>query len=210
MKVFKKKRFYIFITCILFFLILAILILKNDVLKIDSESYKIIKDNIINENLTNYVILITNLGGSIGLIMITIILTLIFKDKKISIGIVINLIIAFLLNIFLKGLFHRPRPQISNWIINEFGYSFPSGHSMISMAFYGFLIYIIYVYYEKKYWKWPLIIILSLIIIFIGISRIYLGVHYLSDVLGGFLISIAYLIVFVYFFNRYIKHKTQP
>ena len=89
----------------------------------------------------------------------------------------------------------RPRP-IEFRIIDENGYSFPSGHSMVSAAFYGFLIYLIYKNIKNKYLKWGLITILSLLIIFIGISRIYLGVHYTSDVLAGFLISISYLIIF--------------
>ena len=74
---------------------------------------------------------------------------------------------------------------------------------MISMAFYGFLIYLIYKNIKNKYLKTTLIIILSLLIIAIGISRIYLGVHYLSDVIGGFLISIFYLIVYI----KLIKKK---
>ena len=74
---------------------------------------------------------------------------------------------------------------------------------MISMAFYGFLIYLIYKNIKNKYLKTTLIIILSLLIIAIGISRIYLGVHYVSDVIGGFLISISYLIVYI----KLIKKK---
>ena len=73
---------------------------------------------------------------------------------------------------------------------------------MVSMAFYGFLIYLIYKNVKNKYLKWISITILSLLITLIGISRIYLGVHYTSDVLGGFLISISYLIVFTNFLPR--------
>ena len=81
-------------------------------------------------------------------------------------------------------------------IIDESGYSFPSGHSIVSMAFYGFLIYLIYKNIQNKYLKWILCIILSILIILIGISRIYLGVHYASDVIGGFCFSIGYLVIF--------------
>ena len=75
---------------------------------------------------------------------------------------------------------------------------------MISMAFYGFLIYLIYKYIKNKYLKVFSICGMSLLIVMIGISRIYLGVHYTSDVIGGFLISISYLIVFIKFSNKYI------
>lgn len=76
---------------------------------------------------------------------------------------------------------------------------------MISMAFYGFLIYLIYKYVKNKYLKWSLITVLEILIVGIGISRIYLGVHYTSDVLAGFLISISYLIVYVSIVKRFIS-----
>ena len=90
----------------------------------------------------------------------------------------------------------RPRPT-EHRIIDESGYSFPSGHSMVSAAFYGFLIYLIYKNVKNKYLKWGLITILSLLVFLIGVSRIYLGVHYTSDVLAGFLVAISYLIIFI-------------
>lgn len=78
---------------------------------------------------------------------------------------------------------------------------------MISMAFYGFLIYLIYKYINNKYLKSFLIFILSLLIIMIGFSRIYLGVHYTSDVIAGFLVSISYLIVYTNFSKKIIFEK---
>ena len=109
--------------------------------------------------------------------------------------VILNLAIATILNVLLKNILQRPRP-IEYRIIDESGYSFPSGHSMISMAFYGFIIYLIYKYVKNKKVKYTSISILSILIFAIGISRIYLGVHYTSDVLAGFLIAISYLIVF--------------
>lgn len=75
---------------------------------------------------------------------------------------------------------------------------------MVSMAFYGYLIYLIYKYVKNKDLKWISIVLLSILICSIGISRIYLGVHYTSDVLGGFLISLSYLIVYTLIVNRYL------
>ena len=123
-----------------------------------------------------------------------------------SISICLNLVIIFLLNLILKNIVQRPRPNEFR-IVDETGYSFPSGHSMISMAFYGFIIYLIYKNAKNKYIKWTAIIFLSILIFTIGVSRIYLGVHYTSDVIAGFLISIAYLIIMTNLIGEYINNK---
>ena len=80
---------------------------------------------------------------------------------------------------------------------------------MISMAFYGFLIYLIYKNVKNKYLKTFLISFLSILIIMIGISRIYLGVHYTSDVCAGFLVSISYLVLYINFANKLVFEKEK-
>lgn len=99
----------------------------------------------------------------------------------------------------LKNTFLRERPTGIN-IISETGYSFPSGHSLTAMAFYGFIIYLIYKSNIKN--KKIYIILLGLIIFLIGISRIYLGVHFATDVLAGFIISIIFLICYIHVLER--------
>lgn len=140
---------------------------------------------------------ITNFANMYWLIGTSIVLLMVLKNKKTGLYIFINLGLSALVNFTLKQIIQRPRP-IGHRIIDESGYSLPSGHSMVSMAFYGFLIYLIYKNVKNKYLKISVITLLSLLIISIGASRIYLGVHYTSDVLAGFLVAIAYLIIYIH------------
>ena len=185
---------------ILFILLIATIgigqeVLRKEIMQLDTVGYGIISKYLISDFATPIAKNITQLGGAIFLILFAIILTLAIKNKKIGLYIWINLGISTLLNQGLKYIVQRPRPTEFR-IIDETGYSFPSGHSMASAAFYGFIIYLIYKNIKNKYIKWGLIITLSVLIILIGMSRIYLGVHYTSDVIAGFLISISYLIIF--------------
>ncbi len=162
---------------------------------IDNAIYEaIIK--IMNSNITAIMIFVSFLGSAITLITLSLASIFLVKDKKYSKLIILNLVLSFILNKILKLIIARPRPPRLRLVI-ENGYSFPSGHSMVSFAFYGFLIYLINKNIKNKKIKYPLIVLLSLLILLIGISRIYLGVHYVTDVLGGYIIGLIYLIVFI-------------
>lgn len=153
---------------------------------------------------TNVMKSISFLGGTEFLIVLSILfilLSITIKNNRYFVYILINLSFAASLNHFVKFLFKRPRPSGYN-LITESGYSFPSGHSMVSMAYYGFLIYLILKHVKNKLLKFILCFILSFLIIFIGISRIYLGVHYASDVIAGFMLALSYLIIFISVINK--------
>lgn len=199
----KHFKLMMLVLCLIIFFILAIKVFNDSIIRSDTFGYNIISNYLISDSRTPFIKLVTNLGGTLCLIILTILSFLLFKNKRIGISVTINLIIITLLNIVLKNIVGRARP-IDNRIIEETGYSFPSGHSMISMAFYGYFIYLIYKYVKSKKLKWILIVMLELLIISIGISRIYLGVHYTSDVISGFLFSIAYLIIFTSVVNKYL------
>ena len=197
----KNLKWIILFICLIGFLALAEDVFNKEIMNGDIIGYKFISTYLISDFATPIAKFITNFGGAIFLIGIAVILFIVIKNKKIGISIITNLGIITILNQLLKRILQRPRPEEFR-IINESGYSFPSGHSMISMAFYGYLIYLIYKYVKNKYLKWFLIMILGILIVNIGISRIYLGVHYTSDVLAGFLISISYLIVYISIVNK--------
>jgi membrane-associated phospholipid phosphatase len=126
-----------------------------------------------------------------------------------------------LINLLLKNFFKRERPSM-NRIIEADGFSFPSGHSMGSMTYYGFLGYLVLRSNRKPLSKLGLGIFLCLVILLIGISRIYLGVHYPSDVLAGFIAGSVWLVICIslleiiylykqnkHKFNEGINEKTE-
>ena len=202
----RNYKWIICLICLILFIALAEDVFNHEIMKGDIIGYKFVDEYLIHNALTPIIKVITWFGSATCLIPLTIILFITIKNKKIGILIGINLIIVTILNQVLKFILQRPRPTEFR-IIDESGYSFPSGHSMVSMAFYGLLIYLIYKNVKNKYLKVILIVLLSLLIIMIGISRIYLGVHYTSDVLAGFLIAISYLIVYISFAKSELDKK---
>lgn len=202
----KNLKWIILFICLIGFLSIAEDVFNKEIVNGDIVGYKLISTFLISDFATPIAKFITNFGGAIFLAVLTIILFILIKNKKIGVSIFSNLAIITALNQLLKNILQRPRPTEYR-IIEETGYSFPSGHSMISMAFYGYLVYLIYKYVKNKYVKWTSMVLLSLLICSIGISRIYLGVHYTSDVLGGFLISISYLVMYISAINKFLIEK---
>ena len=201
-------RWMLLFICLIGFLALAEDVFHQEIMNGDIVGYDIVSKLFKFNVSTPIAKFMTNFGGAIFVISLTTILFFVIKDKKIGISIITNLGIVTILNQIIKFIMQRPRPTEFR-IIEETGYSFPSGHSMVSLAFYGYLIYLIYKYINNKHLKRTLIIILSVLICIIGVSRIYLGVHYTSDVLGGFLISFAYLILYIELVNKFVLEKNK-
>lgn len=201
-------RWMLLFICLIGFLTLAEDVFHQEIMNGDIVGYDIVSKLFKFNVSTPIAKFMTNFGGAIFVISLTTILFFVIKDKKIGISIITNLGIVTILNQIIKFIMQRPRPTEFR-IIEETGYSFPSGHSMVSLAFYGYLIYLIYKYINNKHLKRTLIIILSVLICIIGVSRIYLGVHYTSDVLGGFLISFAYLIIYIELVNKFVLEKNK-
>ncbi|CDA31182.1 pAP2 family protein [Clostridium sp. CAG:492] len=202
----KNLKWIVLFICLIGFFALAEDVFNKEIMNGDIVGYKLVSTFLISDFATPIAKFITNFGGAIILIGSAFTLFIFIKNKKIGVSIISNLAIITVLNQLLKRIVQRPRPTEFR-IVEESGYSFPSGHSMVSMAFYGYLIYLIYKYVKNKYLKWISIILLSILICSIGISRIYLGVHYTSDVLGGFFISISYLIIYISAVNKFFIER---
>lgn len=203
-----KKNLKWIICSIMFivFIILGILILEGNDIFLDSFVYGFISKYITN-NLTTMVKYLTYLGSALVVILSTLLVLIIFKDKKYFKYISLNLILITLFQLVLKNIFSRERPIDIN-LIEETGYSFPSGHSLTAFAFYGFIIYLINISKLSKRSKIIYTVFFSLIILIVGISRIYLGVHYFTDVIGAYTFSLAYLIIYTSLVkNKLIEYR---
>ncbi len=113
-----------------------------------------------------------------------------------------------LLEQLLKLIFHRSRPDILGRLISVSGYSFPSGHAMISMCLYGMLLYL-FAYGRPRGVQVASLVVAALLLLSIGLSRVYLGVHYPSDVLGGYMAGFIWVIANIVAYHFY-RHRTQP
>lgn len=105
------------------------------------------------------------------------------------------------MNHLLKDFFQRERPTIHR-LAEEVGYSFPSGHSMAAFALYGAFVYLLWKHVNSRTGRALLAAIGAIIVFAIGISRIYLGVHYPSDVVGGYFASWVWLGLMIESFRK--------
>lgn len=145
-----------------------------------------------NSVLTKIFKTITFFGSTIGIIIICLSLLIWIRDYKKLIWLYSCLIVSTLVNNIVKVIVARPRPLLEH-LVQENTYSFPSGHAMATCTLYGGIIYLIWQSKISKKAKIINTILLLSLVLIIGFSRLYLNVHHLSDVLGGFLFSIIIL-----------------
>ena len=201
-----KKSIIKYGTCIVLlvlFIIVMILVITNNMTTFDDNIYNFLM-GLRSNGMDTFMKAITQFGNTIPVIIIILTIMIILTSRKDIFLIGFNTIITVGLNQLLKHIICRPRPNHFR-MITEHGYSFPSGHSMISICLYGLLIYLLNKRIKNKLLKVILNILLIMLILGIGISRIYVGVHYPSDVLGGYLLSLAILIFNITIVNRYYR-----
>ena len=157
-----------------------------------------------NPGLNKFMQAITHVGDIYGYLVLTIICTVLFylkfKNWRYVLEMVFVLAISGLSNSALKQVINRARPDVDH-LVSVATLSYPSGHAMSAISFYGFLIYLIYNIKMKKIFKIGLISFFSLMIFLIGVSRIYLGVHFPSDVVGGYIAGFIWIIFCIVLFH---------
>lgn len=111
-----------------------------------------------------------------------------------------------LIDIVFKLIFERSRPTAALFSVSEPGYSFPSAHALIATVFYGFLGFCFAHAFRRRWQKITVSILAALIIFLVGVSRVFLGVHWASDVIGGFVVGVVILCLLVFIFYHVHDH----
>lgn len=197
----------IFAASLVTFIVIAYRVFLLDKTGADQAAFSFAK-SLVSDTTTSIMRFFTFFGSHYFLIPANILLAIIYllrKKSRYTIKVAAIAITSLLIMQGLKLLFHRERPLIP-LLEPARGLSFPSGHSFMSVCFYGLLMIIIWK--EEKYHpvaKWILLVITILFVILIGFSRIYLHVHYFTDVLAGFCIGFSWLLI-----SSYIIDQVKP
>jgi len=196
--------FLIFLACLIGFGQIADEVHEGETLGIDDAILQTI-NGFSTSVWDTFFVIVTQLGGVIGIITLTLglLAVLILRHKRRA-AFVLALTVggAALLNLILKLVFERSRPDLWEQLIVETSYSFPSGHAMLSAAL-GLVV--IYIFWATRY-RWPVAVAASLYVLVIGLSRLYLGVHYPTDIVAGWLVSGAWLVAVVVVTNSQYLH----
>jgi membrane-associated phospholipid phosphatase len=199
----------LFVVALAAFVYIARRIFVLNKTKLDDRAFAWLKSHVSERN-NEVMEFFTFLGTHLFLIPANLALIAFFlfikKHKWYSIKIPALALSSLGLMFLLKNAFSRERPAIP--LLKEAaGMSFPSGHALMSVTFYGLIIYIIFKTVENKGLKWTLITLLVLLIMIIGLSRVYLRVHYASDVIAGYCVGFLWLVFAVWLLNRLEKYS---
>jgi undecaprenyl-diphosphatase len=214
---FKNLSAWIFLLLILFIAALFLFgIITHEVLgekeeAVDKQVFNFLSSHIMTPQLTGVMKVITNFASAtilpiaFGVIML---FYLIRKNWSRALEIAVIGIGGFLINYFMKLFFHRLRP--ADPLISPLkNFSYPSGHATSGFIFYGLLVYLVWKTNIPKLYKWLTASILILLSLLIGFSRIYLRVHYASDVVAGFCIGFAWLALSTWLIEQTRKNKIK-
>ncbi|OAB28323.1 phosphoesterase PA-phosphatase [Paenibacillus macquariensis subsp. defensor] len=204
------QSFIISLVCATGFALIAILVGEQNIAGFDNRLISLIQGQ-ENVSLTLIMKFFTFIGSGLPITIITIIIMVVLYavlkfrwELLFFVGVITG---SALLNVVLKLIFHRARPTLHR-IVEANGYSFPSGHSMAAFTLYGVLCFLLWKHARVAFTRFLLIIIGSIMIVAIGVSRIYLGVHYPSDVVGGYLASGTWLAVSIWIYQRMLDKRS--
>jgi undecaprenyl-diphosphatase len=132
------------------------------------------------------------------------------RERRLSLFLAVVCAGGGLINIAVKAAVGRPRPELDEPVATALGKSFPSGHSMSSLVCFGALL-VVFLPFVPRAWRRATVAVSVVLILAIGLSRMVLGVHFLSDVLGGFVLGTAWLLGSVALFETWrIERGRRP
>lgn len=155
--------------------------------------------------LTEFLKWVSNLNGPVPMVAYSVLAAGLFlwKGHRTSAALVaVTMAGGACLDGVLKLAFHRPRPAPYFGIPTPSTFSFPSGHSLMSLCFYGVVAYLLSMHVDAARWRWVLRVAGACMVLLVGASRIYLGVHYPSDVVAGFAAGLVWLTAIVFAYRR--------
>ena len=191
----KNLRWIIFAVAVIVFIGILEDVAQGQIMRIDAIAYTFAVAYLRNDSLTPIMESISDIASVTSLLVLLLVMVAFAPGRRPGICACLNLGLVLVINQVIKHLVARPRPDGFR-LVAESGYSFPSAHSMVAMAFFGLMVWMIWHYGRSRSVRWIGTIGFSLVIVLIGFSRVYLGVHYASDVVAGFCISLAWLAVF--------------
>lgn len=183
---------------------IMVLIKNGGIINFDNNVFNLVTTN-ENSFLENMYRVFTFLGSTefiVGACLVIFVLFIIIKKKEIGFVIVGSVVISTIVNNVIKLIFRRERPLVRR-LVEEKSFSFPSGHTMAAVTLYGILIFFVMRSKLNKTVKIAISIVLGLLPICVAVSRIYLGAHFASDVIGAAVTSSALLFIETYFANKY-------
>ena len=191
----QSRRAMLVLVAVLVFTWLLFEIKTDDIMRMDAAAYSLVVMHMRAAWLTPIMQSISDLAYPVVLVVMLLVIEVFAPGRRPGLCAAVNLVLATLLNLLLKALIQRPRPE-GYRLVAESGFSFPSGHSMVAMAFYGLLIWMVWRYEKDALVRRLGVIGFGLVIVLVGLSRIYLGVHYATDVIAGFCVSLIWLVLY--------------
>ncbi|CRK80997.1 phosphatase PAP2 family protein [Neobacillus massiliamazoniensis] len=195
--------------CLVCFSLIALLISDHKIAYFDSTIISAVQ-GLESPTLTSVMKFFTFIGSTKMVIILSLLIMLfLYKVLHHRLELILFTVVvlgAAVLNFLLKQLFHRVRPNLHR-LIDISGFSFPSGHAMSAFALYGIVAFLLWRHIRSRWGRSLLLFISIFMILMIGISRIYLGVHYPSDIIGGYFASGFWLAISIWFFQFYKEKR---
>ena len=195
----RNKRYLVIAVAIILFIAILQDVRSDDLLRLDATAYSLIVLRLRRPWLTTIMEGFSNLSSPVVIGMMLVMVAAFAPGRRPGLCALVNLVCVVGINQVLKYIVQRPRPEGFR-LVSEAGYSFPSGHSMVSMAFYGLCAWMVWTYERDRLTRWACCLSFAFAIVAVGVSRVYLGVHYASDVIAGFCVSIAWIAVYTKIF----------